>query len=206
MFRRLAYAVGFVVLAWWIAIILVSIFSCTPVRGYWDRTIPATCIDSRAFYLSNSIANIITDVIIIGLALWMVWHLHTTRGQKAALSFIFGLGGFVVIVSSIRVYYIIQVGPDFTWEYTNPIIWSDIETSIAVICACLPILRPVFTNGFSFLSSIWHKSESSDSESAHELRNKPPEASYTASPRATKRGNHFGNLDDVQDVESIVTA
>jgi hypothetical protein len=66
-FRQITNAVGFVVLAWFAAVILVSIFSCVPVNGYWDRTVPATCIDSRAFYLGNSIANILTDVIILTL-------------------------------------------------------------------------------------------------------------------------------------------
>lgn len=64
-FRKSTNAVGFFVLAWFTAVILVSVFSCVPVNGYWDHTVPATCIDSRAFYLGISIANILTNVIIL---------------------------------------------------------------------------------------------------------------------------------------------
>ena len=100
-----------------------------------------------------------------------------------------------------HVYYIIQVGPDFTWNYTNPIVWSDLETSIAVVCACLPTLRPVVKFGFNVLGSIRQKSHSNDSESAHELRNVPPEGIHANPSRAAKRGKHFENLDEGLDKE-----
>ena len=198
--------VGFLVLALLTATVLVSIFSCHPVNGYWDRTVPATCIDSRAFYLGNAIANILTDVIILTLPVQMVWHLQTPRSQKIALTFIFGLGGFVVIVSSIRIAFIIQVGPDFTWDYTNPIIWTDIETSIAVICACLPTLRPVAQYAVGALNSIRLRSKGSTSESSQELGPTPADASYVGPSRVKKDYSQFQRLEERREVTLPVNA
>ena len=193
-------------MAWFLAIVLVSIFSCAPIHGYWDHSIPATCIDSRAFYLGNSIANILTDVIILALPVRMIWHLQTSRSQKVALTLVFGLGGFVVVVSSIRIAFIIEVGPDFTWDYTNPIIWSDIETSIAVVCACLPTLRPVAQYAVSGLSSIRLRYAARTSESVYRLQNIPTNESHDGPLNFKRDHSKSGRSDHKQDEESVVPA
>ena len=205
-FRQVTQAVGFVVLAWFLAVVLVSIFSCTPIHGYWDHSIPATCIDSRAFYLGNSIANILTDVIILALPVRMIWHLQTSRSQKVALTLVFGLGGFVVVVSSIRIAFIIEVGPDFTWDYTNPIIWSDIETSIAVVCACLPTLRPVAQYAVSGLSSIKSRYAVKTSESVYRLQDIPANESHDGPLSVRRDHSKPERSDHRQDEESVVQA
>ena len=87
------YIVGALVLAWAIALILVSIFACNPIRGFWDVTIPSTCIDTRKFFLGNSIPNIIMDVTILGLPMPQVWNLQMSLKQKLLVSVLFLLGG-----------------------------------------------------------------------------------------------------------------
>ena len=196
---------NFLVFAWFIAVLLVSIFSCAPIHGYWDRTVPATCIDTRAFYLGNSIANILTDVIILALPIRMIWHLQTSRSQKALLTVVFGLGGFVVVVSSIRIKFIVEVGPDFTWDYTNPIIWSYIETGIAVVCACLPTLRPAAQSAARSLKSIKLRRSVGTSESVHQLHVIPTKDSHVGPSRDRKL---YRNLEgeEGRDIESAVSA
>ena len=55
------------VVAWGLALILVSIFTCRPIHADWDITIPSTCISTRKFFLGNSIPNICMDVFILSL-------------------------------------------------------------------------------------------------------------------------------------------
>ncbi len=62
------------VVAWGLALILVSIFTCKPIHGFWDVTIPSTCISSRDFFLGNSIPNICMDVFILSLPVRKVWQ------------------------------------------------------------------------------------------------------------------------------------
>ena len=194
------------VFAWFIAVLLVSVFSCAPIHGYWDRTVPATCIDTRAFYLGNSIANILTDVIILALPVRMIWHLQTSRSQKALLTVVFGLGGFVVVVSSIRITFVLEVGPDFTWDYTNPIIWSYIETGIAVVCACLPTLRPAAQSALRSLNSIQLRRSVETSESVHKLQVIPTKDSHVGPSRDRRLYRNLERKEEGRDIESAVSA
>ncbi|KAL8722461.1 MAG: hypothetical protein Q9225_001083 [Loekoesia sp. 1 TL-2023] len=47
---------------------------------------------------------------------------------------------WVVVLSRITRY-------DVTWNYVNASLWSALEPSMAVICACIPSLRPLFSLG-----------------------------------------------------------
>lgn len=134
----------------------------------------------------------------------MVWHLQTSRSQKAALTLIFGLGSFVVVVSSVRIAFILEVGPDFTWDYTNPIIWSDVETSIAVVCACLPAWRPVAQLAVSGLSSIKLRSQVRVSECAHQLQIVLIKASYIGPSRDRNEYSQLNRVEKGRDAASVV--
>ena len=78
--------VGAGVIAWGIAVILVSIFQCNPVLGAWDLTVPATCITLRKFYLANAVPNIVMDVIILALPIPNIWALQMSIRQKYVVS------------------------------------------------------------------------------------------------------------------------
>lgn len=88
--------VGAGVIAWGIAVILVSVFQCNPVRGAWDLTVPATCITLPTFYLANAVPNITMDVIILALPIPNVWTLQMSIRQKYVVSGLFLLGGLYV--------------------------------------------------------------------------------------------------------------
>ena len=77
---------------------LITIFQCTPVSGFWDRFSPTHPTNSKCgvnvnqFFEGNSIPNILTDAAILILPMPFVWKLHLPRAQKMALSSIFLLG------------------------------------------------------------------------------------------------------------------
>lgn len=141
------YVLSFVVSGWMVAVILVSIFSCTPVAYWWDRTIPnGHCVDNTAFLLGNSIPNICTDFFILILPMPYVWTLNQSLRRKIAVSGLFLLGGFVCIITIVRL--VIQLNtdftsPDLTWNITEFVKWTNVEVSLAIVSACLPNLRPI---------------------------------------------------------------
>lgn len=55
-------------------------------------------------------------------------------------------GYSVCYASAIRIYYIAHVadGHDPSWNAWWPGVWSVVEVDVGVICACLPIMRPLF--------------------------------------------------------------
>ncbi|KAL8759169.1 MAG: hypothetical protein Q9184_003709, partial [Pyrenodesmia sp. 2 TL-2023] len=85
----------------------------------------------------------------------LLWRLRTSFNQKLVLTAIFTAAGFVVIVSIIRITVLSRIGKtDLTWNYINGGIWAAAEPSVAVICACLPSLRPLFSLLFSLTPDI----------------------------------------------------
>ena len=75
--------------------ILVIIFQCDPVSGFWTRAPGSQCnIDLRAFFLAISVINIITDVAILVLPIPYVMSLSRSAGQKAAVSGMFLSGSW----------------------------------------------------------------------------------------------------------------
>ena len=81
------------VIAWGIAVVLVSIFSCNPVRGFWDVDIPSTCVSSILFFEWTTLTNVLGDVMILVLPVRKVWQLHMNKRRKTAVSGMFLLGG-----------------------------------------------------------------------------------------------------------------
>ena len=64
----------------------------------------------------------------------------------------------VCIASIIRVVYIAHVSLiDQSWSDTGAAIWSIVELSLAIVCACLPTLRPLilytFYGGYAAVST-----------------------------------------------------
>ena len=84
--------VGAVAVAWWVVVMIIQIFSCIPVNGFWDLSVKAKCVNPAHFYIAVAVPNILTDFIILCMPLRMIWRLQTTPAQKVALSITFMTG------------------------------------------------------------------------------------------------------------------
>ena len=106
----------------------------------------AKCISRRKVYLSASGVNVTTDVVLLILPIPYVWQLHAPVAQRIVLAGLFLLGGFVTVVSIIRLSVFITLdltSPEVTQFMSMVFIWSIVEVNVGLICACLPSLRPV---------------------------------------------------------------
>ncbi|KAM0794296.1 hypothetical protein BDR22DRAFT_792637, partial [Usnea florida] len=143
-FKLATRTLGGLVVAWWITVVTIQIFSCHPVNGYWDISIPSQCLKGAEFYISVAVANILIDIVMLCLPLRMVWRLQTSTMQKLALSMTFLTGAFVIVASLYRVVLLHQTNrTDPLWTYTGAVIWTSIEPSVGVISSCLPTMRPL---------------------------------------------------------------
>lgn len=134
---------------WAIACLFGAIFSCTPVRGFWDHSIPSKCLNSSKFFIGNAAPNIATDVAILCLPMRELWRLHMSTKTKIAVSGFFLAGGFVVIASSVRLALIVhQDLSDPTYGLVTIFTWSNIEINTGLMSACLPTMRPL-------LQKVW---------------------------------------------------
>ncbi|MCJ1380706.1 hypothetical protein MMC17_003814 [Xylographa soralifera] len=135
------------VILWFIGCGLAAAFQCTPVSFYWNQVAGDTsgfCINEYSFLAGNAALNITSDIMILLLPMPIVWRLHIKKSQKLAISAIFFLGGFVCFASIIRYTYLNEVIPvDVTYTDYPAGIWSVVEVSIGLVCACLPVMRPL---------------------------------------------------------------
>ena len=80
-----------------IAFVLVTIWQCSPIAAFWNRTIPGShCFHSEAFWFSYSLINIVTDVIILALPIRQIFALELASRDKWGLVGIFSLGTLYV--------------------------------------------------------------------------------------------------------------
>jgi hypothetical protein len=82
------------VIAYGFCNVMGSIFACTPVAFFWDRSLPnGHCINLLAFWFSNAAFNILSDIFIIILPIPVLKSLSIPRKQKYGLIMIFIMGG-----------------------------------------------------------------------------------------------------------------
>ncbi|KAL9083354.1 MAG: hypothetical protein Q9165_008554 [Trypethelium subeluteriae] len=58
------------------------------------------------------------------------------------------LGAFIIVVSIVRLVYFINVdlkSPDLDYNFAYGGVWTATEADMAVVCACLPSLRPILS-------------------------------------------------------------
>lgn len=124
-------------------------FECNPISYAWlrwDNEHTGTCIDLNAQVFALAGINIAQDIAVVFLPLPKVVYLNLSWRKKLAVCSIFLVGLFVTACSIIRLQYLVSYGTttNVTWFYNPIVLWSDVECTIAVICACLPSIAGLF--------------------------------------------------------------
>jgi hypothetical protein len=91
-FRIASHAVNAFIILSGTAYILATIFQCTPVAGFWNKTIHPKCINSEAFWISYATINILTDIVLLTLPIRQVMKLNVSKVEKFGLILVFFTG------------------------------------------------------------------------------------------------------------------
>ncbi|KEY83999.1 integral membrane protein Pth11 [Aspergillus fumigatus] len=135
---------------------IVSAFvNCIPVARFWDRDIPGSCLSFEAVWFFNASMNIATDLTLLIMPMPLISQLQLPRMQKIALMAVFAVGLLVVITSILRLSSLRAVAqnPDTSYSNVGAAYWTAAECNVAIICACLPFLRPLISRIFPRLLS-----------------------------------------------------
>lgn len=166
------------VIAYYIAILLVRIFVCTPISGFWD----GKCVNLDAVFIADSFVSLITDGAILVLPILLTWSLHMSLKKKIKIASILGFGGLTTVTNVYRLYlafaerdtadvsvYIVRllytgyvdVDPltKYIWASVNEIC-SAAETAIGLTCSCLPAINALVDHKFRQRSSASSKGPS----------------------------------------------
>ena len=92
-------------------------------------------------------AGLVSDITILILPALGLWNLQLAREKKFGVYFALSLGIFACGIEIVRIYYCFQTnnndGADITWTNAGSLIWSGVEPSVAVVCACIPASAPL---------------------------------------------------------------
>ncbi|KAF2845134.1 hypothetical protein T440DRAFT_545507 [Plenodomus tracheiphilus IPT5] len=135
--------------------VLGVVFLCSPVQKYWDMTVPGKCMDAETHFWSTSIIGIVLDWTIWILPIPVVGGLKLPRRQRMSLLVVFGLGGFVCVVSILRLLLVREFAHEnqVTKSGTYALILSTIEVNVALSCASLLVMKPLLVRYLPVLIS-----------------------------------------------------
>ncbi|CAK3899103.1 related to integral membrane [Lecanosticta acicola] len=153
--RIACYALMGLIVAWTLWAFFSALFACQPIRSFWDKSVPASCLNRLAVWFANASFNILTDIMTALLPLPVLNSLNLPKRQKIILMVVFGLGGVTCVISILRLsaLYAISKSSDVSWDNPLAAIWSSLEVNVGILCSCLPTLKGLVTRYFPTLFS-----------------------------------------------------
>ncbi|MCJ1316348.1 hypothetical protein MMC15_001669 [Xylographa vitiligo] len=149
-------------IALFIALYVVILTQCTPIRAFWNPGTQDLCRVSFAPSAITNSANCLSDAGILILPIPAVWKLQIPAKRKIATAGIFVLGSLsvfspilvedrnltalsVLIISIVRIPVLKSGvgGTDSSYNEVPGVIWSFAEPTTGIFCACLPIVWPL---------------------------------------------------------------
>jgi hypothetical protein len=144
---------GIITVLWTLVFLFLGVFQCLPVNRAWDReNVPGRCLDINSLFIANAVPNIVTDAVMVALPIYPVAKLNLPLSQRIAVIGIFLLGSLVCIASIYRLTTVTALDPaDIAFTLRGAAVFGHVETAVAIMSACLPTLRPLFSG---FLAAI----------------------------------------------------
>jgi fucose permease len=157
-----------VVLSGGLAMNLFTIFQCRPVGAAFAYPTPSTahCTDIITIYMSSTPLNLTTDLTLLLLPMPVLTGMRLPKKQKIILIITFSFGIFAAAVDVVRIAYLQSAATtrldevehdrmsqhgstrtaeqtDLSWYSSFSFMWSVVEVNIAIVCACVPGLKPL---------------------------------------------------------------
>lgn len=170
MFRILANCAIAFCLCWFAQTILIAFLICRPLSYNWDQIgSKGSCGNLTAAYVSIGVVDIISDIIIFVLPLPLISKLNMRKSSRWATMSLFSLGLFTIAAGAVRTGMILRVQFDPT-DPDGPaqnLIWAAVEPCVAIMVACLLVIKPLLkyvrehvSSIMSSFSSTWHSRKS----------------------------------------------
>ncbi|KAF1954464.1 hypothetical protein CC80DRAFT_476214 [Byssothecium circinans] len=140
--KTFCYSMFAYVVFWGIGSTSLSLFQCDPIQAYWlPFEYPnAKCIPMRLVFHIPGTSNILSDFLIFLWPAKDLWKLHLPLKQRINLVITFSLGAIVCVAGVCRLWYatIYVASSDVLWNGAYFYVIATIETSVGIICGCIP--------------------------------------------------------------------
>ncbi|KAI4905962.1 hypothetical protein J4E90_011037 [Alternaria incomplexa] len=142
---RWARILGAVIVAWSVADVIAALAICRPLAKNWNFALPGTCGGQPNFYFAMGVINLIADAVMIFLPMPYLYKLRMARRRKLAAMALLSIGVGTWAITIYR--QTLLPGLDFfDMTYTGVLatILSGLEPAVAIVLACIPLMRPLF--------------------------------------------------------------
>ncbi|WAO89052.1 Hypothetical protein NCS54_00642700 [Fusarium falciforme] len=130
----------------YLAVFLTVTFGCFPTRKNW-QVVPdpgEKCTFRRQNLVVTTVLNVLTDSMILGIPLPLLWKLQIPLRRKIVIGLLLSSGLFVIAAAIIRATLTLSAHPSAL--AVNE--WGVRETLVGIITVNIPILRPMFKRSF----------------------------------------------------------
>ncbi|KAF2202044.1 hypothetical protein GQ43DRAFT_414482 [Delitschia confertaspora ATCC 74209] len=121
---------------------------CKPAAFLWDHTIEGgVCwLNFTAVGLTMASWSAFMDFVLALLPWHVVWSLNMKKKEKLTVTFGLSLGIFAGVCSIIRTYELKSLSSldEYVYDTVPMLIWSSTEVLMTIMCACIPVLRPLY--------------------------------------------------------------
>ncbi|KAF2465217.1 uncharacterized protein BDR25DRAFT_240717, partial [Lindgomyces ingoldianus] len=124
---------------------------CRSLAFLWDKRIYSKCGSLNLTYLIRVIVITIEDITILALPMQMLWKLQvaTKKKKKIGAIFISSISLGICLVYGVRLKYVLRLNQDNIMASIRMfVILGTMEPMLGIICACLPVLSAICTQGF----------------------------------------------------------
>lgn len=147
LFRKFCYLVLLINSCFFVGTVLADCLICQPISYRWDQITggKGSCGDEKSLDLFIGIFNLFLDVMAVVLPMPILWGLNTAVGKKVMLSCMFGMGTTICALTIWRIYDTSTISASNAQEaYALIALLTSLEALLGIICACLPVLKPIF--------------------------------------------------------------
>ncbi|KAF1950439.1 hypothetical protein CC80DRAFT_539675 [Byssothecium circinans] len=143
---------------WGISTTIAEIFMCTPLNIPWTNpsAVPEKCINYPLFFVVAMSLEIVLNTAVLALPIREIMNLKMSMATKLSLGGIFLIGGASIISNIIRTIETYIPG-DLFIDFAGDMFWIDIHQATALICANLPVCKPLMRASVTFVSTNFSK-------------------------------------------------
>ncbi|KAG9197370.1 hypothetical protein G6514_001632 [Epicoccum nigrum] len=146
----------------------ITYIQCTPTAKAWNPTLEGHCWDIVAvtnYGIFNAAWCTAADIYLALLPWNVLWGLQMRMHEKIGVGIAMSMGILAGLCAIIKGIYIQQIREtDFSYNGKDVIIWTAVETAVAIIGASLPVLRVFLREKVSsYNSSRGHRSGTTNS-------------------------------------------
>ncbi|KAH7261660.1 hypothetical protein BKA59DRAFT_518643 [Fusarium tricinctum] len=120
-------------------------FPTEPTQQGWKNEHTGYSLDIQALVISHAGINVGLDIWMFILPLTQLYHIGLKTRKKIGVILIFGFGIFLIVVSCLRIAFMIDFNRSLnaTADSQGIIVWSNLESGVGILVACLPHTQPL---------------------------------------------------------------